>query len=194
MTLNENTIQVKLYKWFYGAEKLPMSLCPYFWKLALMWITILPLSIISLPAIILNKPLDLDGTHMGIKSGTSILFYVTLFLLFSMGLVVVSAFGVTLISESFQSIRIFGCVLWFFGFVGGLVFGIKKLVEYIQDHKTRIYDEEERDEFGNYKLTGRRYYFDNGKVVFIEPKTNIFKEMYKAIKNKYCPRITWINK
>jgi hypothetical protein len=52
MNLNENSTSAKLYRWFYDKNKrqMPTNLCPYFWQLVVMWIFILPVAILSLPA------------------------------------------------------------------------------------------------------------------------------------------------
>lgn len=57
ITLNKNSISAILYRFFYGVEKneMPSNLCPYFWKLVLMFIFIIPYTIFTLPYKICTK-------------------------------------------------------------------------------------------------------------------------------------------
>ena len=52
MKLNSNSISSKLYRWFYGTKELPNNLCPYFWKLVLAWLVLIPYSLVCLPVIL----------------------------------------------------------------------------------------------------------------------------------------------
>jgi len=51
MELNKNSLTAKTYRWFYNKKlhEMPTNLCPYFWKLVLMWITFIPSILLSLP-------------------------------------------------------------------------------------------------------------------------------------------------
>ena len=49
MNLNRNSNLSKIYRWFYNEWRMPSNLCPYFWKLVLMFVLILPSAILSLP-------------------------------------------------------------------------------------------------------------------------------------------------
>jgi len=49
MKLKTSSLSAKLYRYFYETEKMPKSLCPYFWKLVVAYLLILPLEIIGLP-------------------------------------------------------------------------------------------------------------------------------------------------
>jgi len=64
MNLNQNSISAKLYRWFYDKAKhqMPTNLCPYFWKLMIMWIFIIPSAILSLPS---NIYFSFDKRHYG---------------------------------------------------------------------------------------------------------------------------------
>jgi hypothetical protein len=52
MNLNQNSISAKLYRWFYekNQHEISTNLCPYFWQLVIMWICIIPMALLSLPA------------------------------------------------------------------------------------------------------------------------------------------------
>jgi hypothetical protein len=54
MEINTNSVWTKLWQWFYGVrtEDLPNNLCPYFWKMLLMILTIIPYTLFCLPLII----------------------------------------------------------------------------------------------------------------------------------------------
>ena len=52
MTLNYNSFNAKLYRYFYNEREMPNSICPYFWKLLMAWVFIIPVSIFSFPAVI----------------------------------------------------------------------------------------------------------------------------------------------
>lgn len=49
MELSKNNWLVKLYKFFYVTNYLPTNICSYFWKLLLMWMLLLPVSILYIP-------------------------------------------------------------------------------------------------------------------------------------------------
>ena len=49
MKLKTSSLSAKLYRHFYETEKMPKSLCPYFWKLVVAYMLVLPLEIIGLP-------------------------------------------------------------------------------------------------------------------------------------------------
>lgn len=55
MKLNFNSIGARLYRFYYGTNQMPSNLCPYFWKLAVAWVTILPLLILTFPGYLLLK-------------------------------------------------------------------------------------------------------------------------------------------
>ena len=86
--LNQNSIQSKIYRWFYNLEIMPESLCVYFWKLTLMWITIVPVSIISLPILLFTKKFNLMDRFLG-----GILFYFCLFTLYLLTLPIFQMLG-----------------------------------------------------------------------------------------------------
>lgn len=91
MDLKKESITTKLYRWFYATNDLPDNLCPYFWKLVLMYVVLIPYSIISIPAIcveIYDYRKDWmsyqDMAPTLVKPLASILFYGVLMLLGTM--------------------------------------------------------------------------------------------------------------
>ena len=49
MKLTKNSFNSKLYRWFYCTNQLPINLCPYFWKLLMAWVLLIPVVVITLP-------------------------------------------------------------------------------------------------------------------------------------------------
>jgi hypothetical protein len=190
MKLNQNSIQAKIYRWFYGVKTMPQSLCPYFWKLMFMWVTILPFTLLSLPSFIWKS-----DEHVGIKMIGSLFMYVGLLFLFMMGLGVASIFGLTLEDGSLlYKWRTTGIFLWVITIVICIYFAIKYVVEYIEDHRRKYHKEYVYEEIGGKRIpTGRKYYYDKDDYtkIYIENKPNLIIEMIKAKYNKYCPKITW---
>ena len=74
MKLNINSTSAQLYRWFYATTTMPQSLCPYFWKLVIMWLLILPYSILSLPVILMDLK-DFEHRTMGERAGMGIIFW-----------------------------------------------------------------------------------------------------------------------
>lgn len=75
MYLNQNSISAKLYRWYYNTDVMPENLCPYFWQLVLMWVTIVPFSIYALPFLIFTK---FEKCSWGERFGVSFVFYILL--------------------------------------------------------------------------------------------------------------------
>ena len=42
MNLNQSSLHARLYRFFYSTDTLPSNLCPYFWKLVVAYICIIP--------------------------------------------------------------------------------------------------------------------------------------------------------
>ncbi len=187
MKLNSNSIQARLYRWFYDVEEMPQSLCPFFWKLVMMWLLLIPFGVFTIPMLIIDSN---EKSHFGVKVFGGFLVYVAILLLFTMTLVVLSVFGLTLTENSvLYRMRNTGIAIWCVLIIVSVAFGITKLIDYIKSKRRRIIQEKD---WG--VPTGRFYYYDeSGKQIFIEPKPNILVEMVKAKYNKYCPKITWDN-
>jgi hypothetical protein len=176
MKLNKNSFSARLYRWVYATEQMPKNLCPYFWKLVIMWIVIVPYAILSLPYIALNKRNDI-GSSFFEKPGSGLILYVGVGLVLSM-LWSISIFFVGFFPKhSFaQSIQILGMLLWIIGIAIGGWNLAKWGIEKYKDSKIKYrYD-------GHGNVVGRK---------FEEPKPNIIVEYAKAAYNKYCPQINW---
>lgn len=180
MKLNSNSISSKLYRWFYGTNDLPNNLCPYFWKLVLAWLVVIPYSLISIPVIIMElreKNYEYNDCSTGGRIGLSVVLYV---LLFGIGCML-SIFGCFFIEPEKDTFYMFavmiGAMLWVVAIVFGIIEGEKAFREWNYRRKIK-YDE-------------------NGLRIWDEPrqeKTYLVVEFAKAKYNKYCPKIDWVNK
>jgi hypothetical protein len=96
MILSQDSITSKLYRWFYDCEKyeMPKNLCPYFWSLVWMYLTIIPSIILSLPLLVEDK--FKKGSN---KPGTGIFVWFILFMGFT-ALVFLSRMFIEYESES----------------------------------------------------------------------------------------------
>jgi hypothetical protein len=168
MELSINSKTTKLYKWFYSTYALPMSLCPYFWKLVIMYIFLLPYVLLSLPYIIVNKIFN-DGDHdskdnIVTKPILGVVLYFCLGILLSM-LFSISIFWLKYPKDSFLYII--------------QKFGITTLVTciivYIMYLLVKCY----------IVLQSKKRYKNNSN------KKYILTEYIKASYNKYCPKIDW---
>lgn len=176
MKLNSNSISSKLYRWFYGTKTLPTNLCPYFWKLVLAWLVLIPYSLFCLPIIlteIYDKDYKYTDNSTGKRIGMSFMICAILFFLTSM----LSAIGLFFISPERHSFYEFlaavGIVVWIVVTVVGVIEGYKAFTDWNYRRKIK-YDE-----------NGRRIYTES------EPKTYLIVEFAKAKYNKYCPKIEW---
>jgi hypothetical protein len=176
----EKSFNSKLYRWFYCTNELPMSLCPYFWKLAIAWLFLIPVGLISLPTIIVHQFQELrKGIYNGDKFGERLFvgtaIWCGLYLLFCV-LTPIGLFFTTYPKESFLFIS---CGVGFVVYFLGLVFLIYILVDAIKSYK-----EDKRL---------RRKYDDEGNRIIVEKKPNIIVEFIKAKYNNYCPKIEWVD-
>lgn len=180
MKLNSNSISSKLYRWFYGTKELPNNLCPYFWKLVLAWLVLVPYSLVCLPVIlteIYDKEYRYTDNSTGKRIGLSTIIYGMIFFILCM----ISFFGLFFIKPEKDSLYGFmgtmGGFLWVISIVIGIIEGTKALEKWNQTRKIK-YDE-------------------NGYRIWNQPKeekTYLVVEFVKAKYNKYCPKIDWIDK
>lgn len=123
MNLKLNSITAQLYQWFYYETdtSMPTNLCPYFWKVVFMYIFILPLTIISIPAIVIEK---INNKSTGIIEGIrdrvmmSLVIYFVLVLIFGM---------IFMFFPAASDFAIAGGVLgWFISIVALIVYGVER--------------------------------------------------------------------
>jgi hypothetical protein len=179
MKLNQNSISSKLYRWFYGTKELPNNLCPYFWKLVLAWLVLIPYSLVCLPVIIMeiyDKDYKYNDNSTGKRIGMSALTYFILFIIICM----ITFFGLFFIEPEKDSLYGFmgtlGAFVWLLSIVIGIVEGVKAIKRWNYNRKIK-YDE-------------------NGYRIWNQPKeekTYLAVEFVKAKYHKYCPKIEWVN-
>ena len=166
MKLNKNSISAKLFRWFYGTTELPTNLCPYFWKLVMAYVFAIPLFIIPLPYVIINK--DTCNESPGNRIWMGIICWFILFSLIT-ALTPIMLFWYTPVKDSFLEFLI---IYGFFELAAGLTLGIIWFIHYIQD-----------------KIKERKW--ENRNLPKKEKRSNIIIEMVKATYYKYCPKIDW---
>ncbi len=173
MKLNVNSTSAKLYRWFYATRVMPQNLCPYFWKLVLMWVFILPYTILSLPVILMDLK-DPDQRTTGERAGMGVIIWFGLGMLISM-LSWIGLFFFEPVKDSvWFDMLITGLVGWVLSIVIGALEGYKALKDW------------------NYKRKIK--YTEKGYRIWDEPKEkqpSILIEFVKAKYNKYCPKIDW---
>lgn len=161
MELNKNSKSARLYRWYYATEELPTNLCPYFWKLVIMYALILPFVIFCLPSLIVGK-FKFDKKKQEI--GYNVFLYVGLYVLFCVVLVPIRFF-ITYESLLFTKSFLIGVVVIICGAAAGIMYLSQCLMDKYEEAKNT----------------------DSPKI----KKTNILVEMVKAKYHKYCPQIKW---
>jgi uncharacterized membrane protein YagU involved in acid resistance len=166
MKLNKNSISAKLFRWFYRTSELPTNLCPYFWKLVMAYVFVIPLFIISLPYVIIEKYSSSES--LGNRIGLGLVGWFVLFLLIVVLIAALSPimlFWYTPIEDSSLEILIIcGLLTWVLGLTIGVMWFIHHLGEKIKERRN---------------------------LPKKEKRSNIIVEMVKATYYKYCPKIDW---
>jgi hypothetical protein len=166
MKLNKNSISAKLFRWFYGTSELPTNLCPYFWKLVMAYVFVIPVFITTLPYVIIDK--YSWSLSLGNRIWKGFVYWIMLFLLIA-ALSPIMLFWYTPVKDSFLEFLI---IYGFFELAAGLTLGIIWFIHYIQD-----------------KIKERKWKGRN--LPKKEKRSNIIVEMVKATYYKYCPKIDW---
>lgn len=179
MKLNKS-FNSKLYRWFYCTNELPVSFCEYFKKLAIAWLLFLPVGLIGLPSILIHDFQSLrngryDSTEFGQRIGVGLITYILFYCVFTLFL----PFTLFFTSYGKDSAMLMSCVLgfaiWFIIIVSLIIQGIKAIKKY------------------RYNKKREKQYDDEGKRIIVEKKPNIIVEFIKATKEKYCPKIEWVD-
>jgi glucan phosphoethanolaminetransferase (alkaline phosphatase superfamily) len=173
MKLNINSKTAQLYRWFYGTSRMPESLCPYFWKLALMWFFIVPYTILSLPVILMDLK-DPEHRTTGERAGFGFIIWFILFMLICM----LSWIGVFFAEPVKDSVWMYILSIGLLGWVAAIIFGGIALFKWSKE-----------------KWENRHIKYDSdGYRIWDEPiekQPSIITEFVKAKYNKYCPKIDW---
>lgn len=181
MKLNYNSISSKLYRWFYDTNRMPETLCPYFWKLVFAWTLTVILSPLLLPTWIVRKlSNDFDeDCPIGPYIVIGFLVYTVIFLLICSG-VFISAYWITYHHDSIGfPLYVSGIFVTVIGSVALISWGANELKKLIRDRKYKqtVWSDELDMHIPN--------------PHYREPKPNIIIEFIKAKYNKYCPKIYW---
>ena len=173
MQLNINSRTAQLYRWFYANSKMPQSLCPYFWKLVLMWFFILPYTILSLPIILMDLR-DPERRTTGERAGMGFIIWFILGMLICM----ISWIGVFFFEPVKDSAWLHMLVAGGIGWLATIIFGGIALFKWSKE-----------------KWENRNVKYDKDGYRIWEPvkqkEPSIITEFVKAKYNKYCPKIDW---
>jgi hypothetical protein len=176
MQLSKESTTASLYRWYYATKNMPQSLCPYFWKVVIMYLTIIPYTILSLPYMVLNGK-D-KSSAWGEKPGSGFLIWVGLGLVASMFWSLTIFFVGLFPKDSFaQGMQILGLMLWVVAIGTSIGLLVRWLVEKHKQSKIKY------DEYG-YRI------WEPVK----QKDPNLIVEFIKASYNKYCPKIDWTSK
>ena len=151
---------------------MPGSLCPYFWSLVFMWMTIIPYTVFVIPFLILKGFSKTDTT--GTRIAMSILLWFITLLLYCIG-VFVTAYWTHITPNDPRFVG--GGMGAIIAIIIGISIGIAQIQEFFSEKKYKR-------EYQNH-LKG------------IPPKIkqpSIIVTFIKATYNKYCPTINWSNK
>ena len=168
MKLKKNSVTTKLHKWFYGIPNKyfnPINGCLYFWKTMLMYLLIIPTSIVCLPIILLEL-IDNDKSDpikLGDRLAYSLLLYFLIYILIIMGGAIGSFFIDYAKHSFFYETTSLGFFIWIVLIFILLCLGIDAIISH-------------------YKETNSKNKSDNLVIEFV-----------KAKYNKYCPKIEWID-
>ena len=183
MKLDLNSVNAKLYRWFYATQSMPQSLCPYFWKLLIAWTFCVPYAIITAP--IRNKLFNSSEWDNGAQMiGLSLMLWSVIGVIISMVYSITSLWGYYPEKSFLGTIQRIGVVTFFTLCVIGLLVVIILLFKYFiekkRDKRRRmIWSTSEEDYILNPDYRG--------------DTPNLLLEFIKAKYNKYCPKIDWLD-
>jgi hypothetical protein len=182
MKLNHNSLSARLYRWFYITDQMPQTLCPYFWKLVIMWIFIAPVGILSLPLTIIKQ--EADEWPVRIFGGAILwgMLFLAFLMLFPLTYFI---WGWLSPKTTFGAWQGTGILMWGLAVVFSIVWGILELNRRRREKIRHTQREWIWDENGEYTR--------NPDYVPYEEKPNIIVEFIKAKYNRYCPKIDWKN-
>lgn len=180
MEIQYNSINARLYRWFYNVSNMPQSICPYFWKLLWVYLAIIPMVLVTLPMQIYYKFAKQNNSER-LRDG--VISYIIFMIIFCMISVFSLLFGYTPIKNTLiYHVLCLGIALWYCALLMGVVIGAIKLY----DIKKRTYYYDHDDYYY------RRYYYDNNNnKIYAEPKYWLLIAFIKAKYNRHCTKIIW---
>lgn len=175
MELNVNSLHARIFRWvlFVSKDKMPKTLCPYFWKSVLMWLFMAPLLVMGLPIRLIRtvtkQGITLNYVNFSTALTYSILIYGGIFVVYCMVFFMYCLFSN--VSKEYVDANEFliyvGFISWFILIIVGIVTAWTSIDKYYERKKWEKYD-------------------------FNKPeKKNVIIESVKGIYSKYCPRIDW---
>ena len=177
MNLDYNATTSKLYRWFYSTSIMPKSLCPYFWKLCVMWLMIIPYSLVILPAIMVGGAKVYCSFAK--RLDTSMRIYFTILLVSILLIPIIGLFDVYPVGSAlFDDLMLIGLFTWVCVILLSIIVSLILLVNYFADMYKDYNVEKFLKEVGQEKS---------------EPKPSIIIEFIKSSYKKYCPKINWEN-
>ena len=177
MKLNYDSYLSRLYRWFYLTDNMPWNLCPYFWKLVIMFVLILPTLVVALPVILIETIKKEKFDSYSERFGLSIVAYVAIFILISLGAASCWHWFTYEKDTFIHFCAQFGVMLALMGSLVGTYYLFVWVVNSIKDKILYTKNEE-----------GRKVYRERR-----EPRPNIIVEFVKAKYEKNCPRVEWFN-
>jgi hypothetical protein len=159
--LKKNAISTKMYKWFYHQDWLEDNFCKYFQKLLIMYVFIIPIIIISLPALLVDGVRNIFCyDKIGLQK-PSVLAHQSLLYIMIVTLTTVALSPLILFFKDVHHLGVYeNLVTCGFGLDGGIIgLSMCVFIFYIVSEKMK--------------------------------PLKIIGEYYKAKKEKYCPKIDW---
>jgi hypothetical protein len=181
MELKQNSISAKLYRWFYGTDSMPSNLCPYFWKLVVMYIFIVPFFVVTLPMFIFSR--SEREWHIRIMMSVVIYAFGFICLLAIYAPITYLIWGIFEGNSVWSGFQLGGFITLGISTVLAIVFGISYLVMERKE-KNRLKQLE-------YIWNENGEPVPNPDYVPYVKKPNIILAFISAKYNKYCPKVDW---
>lgn len=163
MKLSTNSWHSKLHEYMYAGD-LPKSLCPYFWKLVIGVLLVIPVTIIYLPFFLFYSPKKFDGLiHWRLAVGIGTANAICVLVCGILWLIGIR----TYLTEIFALIALLAIGIFT---VIMTITGIGILVEKIPSKRKPRKPKLRKD-----------------------PKPNLLLEFIKAKYERYCPKIYWMS-
>lgn len=173
MSIDYNSFSAKLYRYFYHTEDMPTNLCPYFWKLLVAYVLIVPYFLLTLPTKQFNIGNYSRGNiHSEIIAVSFIIWIVFTALLSTVFTLITFTLGYFYMEKELTILGVIqsvGVGVIIVATVGALFLLVERVSDRIREYRyTKKYNKRRE-----------------------EPKANMFVEFVKAKYNNYCPQITW---
>ena len=183
MELNVNGVSARLYRWFYVTDKMPQSLCPYFWKLVIAYILLLPVAILSFPIFLFKQEDSVENAFQRPFIGGFMWTVLCIVAIMIVGPLSTLFTGFLHDGSFLAIIQSTGFLTLFVVITISLVAGIIYLASKIKEQNRRRRSEWIWNEYGDY--------IKNPDYSPYAAKPNIIIEFIKATYHKYCPKIDW---